>query len=81
MIMKESERGNASNLAQHLMNMRDNEHIEVHELLGFIDYELPGVSRGARDLSWHKMHKLSVLPLTKPSRSGKRARRGFRKCH
>ncbi|QIK41058.1 relaxase/mobilization nuclease domain-containing protein [Pontivivens nitratireducens] len=35
MILKASERANAANLARHLMNTRDNEHVELHELSGF----------------------------------------------
>ena len=55
MILKASERGYASNLAQHLMNARDNEHVELHELRGFasdtlIDAlrETEAFSRGTR---------------------------------
>ena len=36
MIMKGSQRGNAARLAAHLMNTRDNEHVELHELRGFM---------------------------------------------
>lgn len=36
MILKGSQRGNAAKLAAHLMNMRDNEHVELHELRGFM---------------------------------------------
>lgn len=36
MILKGSQRGNAAQLAKHLMNMRDNEHVELHELRGFM---------------------------------------------
>ncbi|MFV0645234.1 MAG: relaxase/mobilization nuclease domain-containing protein, partial [Sphingomonadaceae bacterium] len=34
-----SQRGNAARLARHLMNTRDNEHVELHELRGFVSDE------------------------------------------
>ncbi len=39
MILKGSQRGNAAKLAAHLMNVRDNEHVELHELRGFMNEE------------------------------------------
>jgi hypothetical protein len=39
MILKGSQRDNAAKLARHLMNMQDNEHVELHELRGFISDE------------------------------------------
>ena len=39
MILKGSQRGNAAKLAAHLMNMRDNEHVDLHELRGFMSEE------------------------------------------
>lgn len=39
MILKGSQRGNAAKLARHLMNMQDNEHVELHELRGFVSDE------------------------------------------
>lgn len=39
MILKGSQRGNAAKLAAHLMNTRDNEHVELHELRGFMSEE------------------------------------------
>ena len=35
-ILKGSQRGNAARLAVHLMNAHDNEHVELHELRGFM---------------------------------------------
>ncbi len=40
MILKGSQRGNASQLASHLLNASDNEHISVHEVRGFLSDEL-----------------------------------------
>ena len=55
MILKASQRGGARQLAQHLMRTDDNEHVEVHEVRGFVSEGLPGalneayaVSRGTR---------------------------------
>ncbi len=55
MILKGSQRGNAAQLARHLMNVRDNEHVELYELRGFVAEELDGalleaeaIARGTR---------------------------------
>jgi hypothetical protein len=40
MILKAKERGNAPQLARYLLAMRDNEHVELHELRGFVSDEL-----------------------------------------
>lgn len=55
MILKGSQRGGAKQLAAHLLNARDNEHVEVHELRGFMAQDLTAalqevhaVSRGTR---------------------------------
>lgn len=67
MILKASERGNASNLAHHLMNSRENEHVELHDLRGFIADELHGafqeayaISRGTRCTNF--LFSLSLSP-------------------
>jgi hypothetical protein len=40
MILEAKERGNAPQLAKCLLSQRDNEHVELHELRGFIsDYQ------------------------------------------
>lgn len=51
MILKASERGNASNLARHLMNTRDNEHVELQDLRGFVARDLDGAFQEARAIS------------------------------
>lgn len=55
MILKGNQRAGGSQLAAHLMNVRDNDHVTVHELRGFVSDELHGafneayaVSRGTR---------------------------------
>jgi hypothetical protein len=49
MILNANERGNAGELARHLMNERDNEHVELHELRGLS--RTPAVT-GAGSLLW-----------------------------
>lgn len=55
MILKASQRGGGKQLAIHLLNAADNEHVHVHELRGFTADDLPGafqeayaVSRGTK---------------------------------
>jgi len=55
MILKASERGDAPQLARYLLAMRDNDHVELHELRGFVAEDLPGafaeleaIARGTR---------------------------------
>lgn len=55
MILKGSQRGGAKQLALHLLKTEENEHVEVHELRGFVADDLRGalheayaVSRGTR---------------------------------
>ena len=55
MILKGSQRGGAANLARHLLRADENEHVDLHELSGFVAEDLPGalqeiyaVSRGTR---------------------------------
>ncbi|WP_243613079.1 AAA family ATPase [Shimia aestuarii] len=42
MILEGNERGNGAELAQHLMNARDNEHVTVHAINGFVADDLYG---------------------------------------
>lgn len=42
MILKAKERGDAPQLARYLMSMRDNEHVELHDVRGFISNDLAG---------------------------------------
>jgi hypothetical protein len=41
-ILKGSQRGSGGQLARHLLNAEDNDHIEVHELRGFLAEDLMG---------------------------------------
>ena len=42
MIIKASQRGGGRALAAHLMNDRDNDHVELHEVRGFVSDDLRG---------------------------------------
>ncbi|WP_126976689.1 relaxase/mobilization nuclease domain-containing protein [Frigidibacter oleivorans] len=42
MILKAKERGDAPQLARYLLAMRDNDHVELHEVRGFACEDLPG---------------------------------------
>ena len=48
MIIKGTQRGGAAQLARHLLNTGENEHIEVRELRGFINDTLDGALREAQ---------------------------------
>lgn len=47
MILKGSQRSGALKLAAHLLNDRDNDHVELHELRGFTADDLHGALREA----------------------------------
>lgn len=51
MIMVGNQRGNGLKLATHLMNDRDNDHVEVHELRGFTAETLHGAFQEADAIS------------------------------
>ncbi|MFU8834629.1 hypothetical protein [Roseovarius autotrophicus] len=40
MIIKAKERGGGAQLARYLLTMRDNDHVELHELRGFVSDDL-----------------------------------------
>ncbi|HEY4372501.1 MAG TPA: relaxase/mobilization nuclease domain-containing protein [Burkholderiales bacterium] len=70
MILKASQRGGSRQLAAHLMNSRDNEHVEVHQMRGFSAETLSGafqeveaVSRGTRAKQY--FFSLSLSPPTR----------------
>lgn len=51
MILKGSQRGNGGQLAKHLMNTLDNDHITVHSLRGFVAQDLRGCFDEAHAIS------------------------------
>lgn len=51
MILKGNQRGGARQLARHLLNGEDNEHVHVHDLRGFVAADLAGALQEAYGLS------------------------------
>jgi hypothetical protein len=51
MILKASQRGGAKQLAVHLLKTTENEHVEVHEVRGFMADDLMGALREAQAVS------------------------------
>lgn len=51
MILEGNERGYGHNLAQHLQNLRDNDHVRIHAIDGFIASDLPGAFAEAEAIS------------------------------
>lgn len=51
MILKGNQRGGGRQLARHLLNAEDNEHVHVHDLRGFISNDLTAVLHEAYALS------------------------------
>jgi len=47
MILKAKERGDGAQLARYLLTMRDNDHVELHEVRGFISDDLTGAFQEA----------------------------------
>lgn len=67
MILKGNQRGGGKQLAAHLMKVEDNEHVEIHELRGFLSddlhsafHEAYAVSRGTRATQF--LFSLSLNP-------------------
>ncbi|SDU42736.1 relaxase/mobilization nuclease domain-containing protein [Stappia sp. ES.058] len=51
MILKASQRGGGAQLARHLLNDTDNDHVRVHELRGFVASDLHGAFKEAHAIS------------------------------
>lgn len=51
MILKGSQRGGGVQLARHLMNLHDNDHVELHELRGFVGGDLDSAFKEAHAIS------------------------------
>lgn len=67
MILVGNRRGGSSELAAHLLNVEDNEHVELHEVRGFVAddlesalHEAYGISRGTRCKKF--LYSLSLSP-------------------
>ncbi|MEM6496989.1 MAG: relaxase [Pseudomonadota bacterium] len=51
MILKASQRGRAKNLGLHLLKTEENEHVELHEITGFVAEDVVGAFREAEAIS------------------------------
>ena len=51
MILEGAQRGGADRLAQHLLNIQDNDHVEIHEISGFLADDLLGAFREVEAVS------------------------------
>ncbi|MDX2085765.1 MAG: relaxase [Candidatus Melainabacteria bacterium] len=51
MILKGSQRGGAAQLAAHLLKTEENEHVEIHEISGFVSNDVRGAFREIQALS------------------------------
>ncbi len=51
MILKGSQRGGARQLATHLLKVDENEHVEIHEISGFVSEDLDGALREIHAIS------------------------------
>ncbi len=63
MILKASQRSGAAQLGAHLLKTEENEHVEVHEVSGFVSESVPAAMREAEALSKGtkcKQHLFSV---------------------
>lgn len=63
MILKGSQRSGAAQLGRHLLNVQDNEHVEVHEVRGFMAEDVMGAMKEAEALAQGtrcKQHLFSV---------------------
>ena len=51
MILKASQRGGAAQLAHHLTRLDDNDHVELHEIRGFLGTDVHGALKEAQAVS------------------------------
>lgn len=51
MILEGAQRGGADRLARHLLNTQDNDHVEIHEISGFLANDLLGALREVEAVS------------------------------
>ena len=47
MILKASQRGGGKQLALHLLKTEENEHVELHEIRGFVSQDIDGAFKEA----------------------------------
>lgn len=51
MILKASQRSGAAQLGQHLLKTEENEHVEVHEVRGFMSENVMGAMKEAQAMA------------------------------
>ncbi len=64
MILKTSERAYGQNLARHLLNVEDNEHVELIELRGFISDDFAGAFEEAEALWFCTTKMAGYMPMS-----------------
>lgn len=82
MILKASQRSGAKQLGQHLLKTEENEHVEIHEVSGFVSDDLMGAMKEAHALSLGTKCKqfLFSVSLNPPSAESVRAEVFERAC-
>ncbi|WP_430436039.1 relaxase/mobilization nuclease domain-containing protein [Oceanibaculum nanhaiense] len=79
MILKASQRGSAGQLAAHLLRIDENDHVEVHELRGFVAGNLAGALREAEAVAIGTRCKQHLFSLSlNPPESATVSDRDFR---
>lgn len=73
MILKASQRGGAKQLGLHLMKTEENEHVEVHEVSGFVADDLMGAMKEAQGAGRRSLS--GALPTDQPHRASRRSNR------
>ena len=73
MILKGSQRGHGAQLAAHLLNAHDNDHIDVHQLRGFLAEDLEGAFAEieATALGTRSVQPFSASRSTRPPRAAR----------
>lgn len=64
MILKASQRAGGRALGQHLLNANDNDHVELHEVRGFVSKDLMGAMQEAQALSYGTRCKQYLFSLS-----------------
>lgn len=81
MILKASQRAGAKALAVHLLRTDENEHVEVHELRGFVSDNLTGALREAQAMAEGTRCKQFMFSLSlNPPQNADASDRDFRQA-
>ncbi|MDF1721965.1 MAG: hypothetical protein P1U65_14940 [Minwuia sp.] len=69
MILKASQRGGAEQLGLHLMRLDENEHVELHQIRGFVSDDVIGAPKEAQAVAaGTRCTKPIFLDLAKPAK-------------